>query len=806
MVPTLFLSAHAYSAENSQVSTEQSSTDLRENISRPPPGFEYLLEPQTTQVDVFYGGKYLGSLMATYSPGEITFLQPQQLTNLIPHLVDRQRLTAHFTGKLNSHAHAVCQNAFSTDCGRLNPEIAAVIFDESRYRVDVFVAAGELHVQTLNIPKFLPPSNSGLSLIHGLSGSYSKPEGNIDNYNLNGHTLLGLEESRIRMLSNISKANNFAIDALAFEHDYAGRSYQLGLLQTNNQRSVFLPTLQISGARFASTLDTRHDLDFSEGSPLNVFLSSRSRVEIYKDDRLVSSKIYDAGNQSLDTQSLEGGAYNIIVRIFEGSRLVREEQRFYRKSSQIPPSDQDLFFVEGGRMMQPATYGDDTFGKMDDYLLRGGYATRVTDGLALDANLALTETDKMLEAGFYYLNNYFDMDVNVAYTKHQDTGIFSSLNTRWQSLLISADYRKIDLSDSVRDANNIYLLGSADSEQGSIRFSHPFYTGLISFESRYIYSDISNTTSHTASVNFPRYDFDDKTYFASNFEVTKQDDVWQALLRVSINFSTYHTQYRVTSTQQQFEVGDQRHNTTGSIHWRDNDLLISDVDVNLNVESGHERQQADLAANWESRYGRLAASVDQSHSSLNGSATGYSASLSTTFIGDSEGLVIGGNESNQSAVIIDIESPDNDASFDVLVDGTKRTYAISDKSTIVSLKPFENYDISINDTGTELLSYSQREDRVTLYPGNVARLKYAVKKVNVVFGRILDKASKPLKHATIEGMEGLAITDEYGFFQAEMRTSTKTLTIRNKEGSCQINVPDYTAENQIARLGVLRCQ
>jgi hypothetical protein len=818
MVPTLFLSAPAYCAENQgqqfpaievdkgNTNTPKTLTPSQKKLSKPPPGFEYLLEPQTTEVDVYYGGQYVGSLMATYSPGEITFLQPQTLTNLIPQVIDRERLTQHFTGKLNSHAYAVCQNTFSTDCGKLNPEIAAVIFDESRYRVDVFVAASELHVQTLNIPKFLPPSDSGLSFIHGLSANISKPEGSSDNYSINGHTLLGFKESRIRMLSNISKTNDFAIDTLAYEHDYAGRSYQLGLLQTNNQRSVFLPNLQIAGARFASTLDTRNDLDFSEGSPLNIFLSSRSRIEIYKDDRLVSSDIYDAGNQSLDTQSLEGGAYYITLRIYEGDRLVREEQRFYRKSGQMPPSDQDLFFIEGGRIMESNTSGNNSLNAMDDVLLRGGYASRVTDGLALDANLALTETDKMLEAGFYHLNPYFDLDMNIAYTENHDTGFFGNFNTRWRDLLISADYRKIDLSDPVRDDNDIYLLGDANSEQGSIRLSHPFYSGRISFESRYLANDVSTTTSHTASVNFPRYKFDDKTYLNSNIEVTKQDAIWQALLRVSLNFSTGRTQYRVTSTQQQVEGGEERHSTTGSINWNDQELLVSDLDLNLNVQSGHEQQQADAGAKWESRYGRLSASVDQSHSAGSGTTTGYSAGLSTTIIGDSEGLVIGGNENNQSAVIIDIESPHKQSSVDVFVDGGKRAYAVSGKSTVVSLKPFESYNISINDTGTDLLSYSQREDQVTLYPGNVARLKYRIKKVDVVFGRILDKEANPIKNALIEGVEGLAITDEYGFFQAEMSTSTDELTIRSKKGDCQVSVPDYTAKNQIARLGTLRCE
>ena len=341
-------------------------------------------------MDIFYGGRYVGAVMATYAPGEIEFQNPAAVAALIPNLLDRKRIRQNLTGTLSSNAYLVCRNQYSEDCGTVEPAISAVVFDESRFRVDVFVAETELSVQEVAVDKYLPPAETGFSFIHALSAVYSSLERSDDNYSINGNTLLSHKESRIRMFSNISKDDDLNIDVLAYERDFEGRSYQVGLLQTNNQNAVFLPTLQITGARFASSLDTRNDLDFSEGSPLNVFLASRSRVEIFKDDRLVTSGIYEAGNQSLDTRALPGGAYDITIKVVRAGAVLREEQRFYRKSSQIPPEDQDLFFIEGGRLME--NFNEGTFPESaDNFLFRGGYSSRVSDGFGLNGSVAVAQ-------------------------------------------------------------------------------------------------------------------------------------------------------------------------------------------------------------------------------------------------------------------------------------------------------------------------------------------------------------------------------------------------------------------------------
>ena len=62
------------------------------------------------------------------------------------------------------------------------------------------------------------------------------------------------------------------------------------------------------GFGVGSQLDSRADGDQIAGAPLVVFLAHRSQVDILRDGRLLSSRFYDAGNQTLDTAYLPQGA------------------------------------------------------------------------------------------------------------------------------------------------------------------------------------------------------------------------------------------------------------------------------------------------------------------------------------------------------------------------------------------------------------------------------------------------------------------------------------------------------------------
>lgn len=774
-----------------------------------PAGFEHLLEPQTTMVDVYYGGRYLQSQLATFSPGEIHFKQPVKIANNIPNLLDRSRIQTWLSESLSSNESLLCHSRGQSNCGILTPEVIGVIFNPQSYRVDVFVAASELSVEKVEITKFLPSSDTEFSFIQGLSVAYSKPEALQDNYSINGSTSLAYKESRLRLLSNYSKDDGFVIDVLAWEKDFEGLSYQLGLLQTNNQGAGFLPELEVMGGRFASTLDTRNDLDFSEGVLLNVFLPTRSRVEIYKDERLLYSAVYDAGNQNLDTSLLPTGAYNVTIRIIEQGGRSYDQVRFYQKTSRIPPADQDIYFVEFGRLMSNE-HSQRLPEALDNYLARGGYSKRVSAGFGVNAGLAVVESDAMVETGWYYFGNNWDFSGSLARGKDNSWGQFYSSGWRFNDIYLSGRYRQIQVnSRSLLDLSDIRLLGDENMTESSMRVSVPLGNGRAAFETRSNSRGGERITANTLSYSLPPFNTNSLARLQANAEVTEVEGAWQALLTLTFDISDDHWRYRVAQQRSGTRVENDQHHinrTSLGLSWEDRDLFYSDVYAGMNVATQRGDSQAEIQGSIRSQQGELKLSAN--HINQNGqTGTGYAMFGTTSIVSDFHGVVMGGREINQSAIIVDLNEIEGaELEFGIMVDDSVKAYAVSGAASVVNLRPFETYTVGLKDGGQALLEFDQRPQELTLYPGNVKRLSWQVDKIDVVFGRLVDANGKAIVNAVIEGVAGLAMTDDVGIFQADLIQGTRNLTVKNRTLSCTVELPSYRSVREVARLGTLVCR
>ena len=83
---------------------------------------------------------------------------------------------------------------------------------------------------------------------------------------------------------------------------------------------------------------------------------------------------------------------------------------------------------------------------------------------------------------------------------------------------------------------------------------------------------------------------------------------------------------------------------------------------------------------------------------------------------------------------------------------------------------------------------------------------WRTKEIIIIFGQIMNAEGKPIVNALIEGVTGLATTDEFGLFQAELDAAVKTLNVRTRQSSCEVRLPDeLEIQQSIAILGELTC-
>ncbi|WP_196220795.1 hypothetical protein, partial [Sansalvadorimonas verongulae] len=84
-----------------------------------PSGFESLSRPQQSLVDIYYGGRYIMSQVATYTPDTIALRSPEELVRRIDDIAAPALITRLLSGDIINHSQDVCPPGQTQGCGRL---------------------------------------------------------------------------------------------------------------------------------------------------------------------------------------------------------------------------------------------------------------------------------------------------------------------------------------------------------------------------------------------------------------------------------------------------------------------------------------------------------------------------------------------------------------------------------------------------------------------------------------------------------------------------------------------------------------
>jgi hypothetical protein len=761
-----------------------------------PPGFEFLLEPQTTQIDIYYGGAYLTSTLATFTPNDITLLEPASVVSKIPDLLDSEQIIEFFTGQLSSNSALVCLTQNQSNCGKLNTATAEVIFDENRFRLDLFLSQDLLTVRDAGINPFLPPSDSGLSLLNVFSATVNGQEGRDENYNIANSTTLSYKESRLVAISNLNENEDLSFDTLAVEREFAGRQLQAGIFRSSPGALVFIRESDFLGLSFGTSLDTRTDLNQSSGNELQIFLDTRSRVDILKDGRLISTATYDTGNQILDTSRLPGGAYDIVLQIRDSFENVREETRFYVKSNRLPPLAETLYFFDIGEQVSkvagkalPRRNGRD--------LIRAGVSRRITRNYGGELGVVSDTDQGLLETGIFRLGRNYDIRLNIAVGADSAKAASIISNFRLGGFSFGASLR-----ETRSDAN--FFLGS-ELTQGSFTASRPIGRGSLQLSARYNKRQGSTEKNYGMRYEFPALSFHDQVV-STNLQASRDNGDWQVLLGARMAVKHNHWQTSL-STQAYYEDDNGAPTDSGVITnlsstWQDGDRYQSDISVAVRAVDERFDRTLESELNVASQLGRANIDVVYSEES---EATSYGASFYTSVIANRGTFAFGGKRQARAAVVLDIRGDVQDAYFDVEVNKMVRDNANIGSKSLLPLAPFQTYDIALRSKGSSLVDFSNETKTTTLYPGNVVTLTWEASRILVAFGQINDSNGEPIQNGLIEGVVGLATTDEFGVFQAEVKSTTRFISVRTRSSRCEVDLPEISANKLIVSLGALSC-
>jgi hypothetical protein len=778
----------------------------------PPPGFEAFFEEQRTIVDVYYAGRFLLSTPARYDLDHIRFDDPAAVAAAVPDAVDTAAIAAALGGELDPHVEAICGRAERDDCGRLTPQVAAVIFDASRFRATLFVAPDQRVTQGPDLRRFLPPSDSGFSVLQNLFASVSGADSaSPDAYTVSALTSLSWAESHLLVETSWDSENDLTMDQAYARREFEGRVAQGGLYRTRGQSLGFVRERDLLGARLGSSLDTRADRAFSGGTPLEVFLPTRSRVELLQDGRLIDSSTYDAGNQVLDTRDLPDGAYEVEIRIRGADGSVRTERRLFVKTTRLPPKDQPLWNLEAGRVLDRTASGvvpQDA----DAWFARASTTRRIEDDLGVDLGMAAGAGDVIGQAGVFRVGALGEIQASAFAGTDDLWGAALLGRVQWRALRLNLDYRRIEGTE--RDAGS--LVGAA-SEQIGATLSTPLAGGTLTMGARRD-SRAGTTDRSSWTLSWDRYLLRGRrSALRLQFDVSQEDDDWFALARLEWDLRGEGGVRALVQPGVRHDRRDGRgktgRQTDARLAWERESDRGDYLSLGVDGTDGAREQRVGTDALYEGRLGRLQADVDHS---FDADRTSWTGNFNTTVLSDGDRLSVGGRDQARSAALVEIRGDVPDARFEVLVDGYAEGVAPAGSVTPIHLTPWRTYTVRLRPVGSALLAWENREEQITLYPGNVVRLGWDVAEIVVLLGRVVDAAGEPVEQATVEGAYGFAVTERGGFLQAEVvrpaGDEPLELELRRRDASpCTVRVPAADAGAQsamrgILRVGTLRCR
>ncbi|HYC94602.1 MAG TPA: CS1-pili formation C-terminal domain-containing protein [Sphingomicrobium sp.] len=763
-------------------------------------------------LDAYFGGRKLGEVRATISPGSIRFDDPAAIAGLIPNLARPEQLEASLGGTLPSHVAMACGQARREGCGILEPALSGVILDEERFRVDLFVHPDLLAKPDPAAAAFLPPPEGEPALVSQFGATLSGSNRSPESWHLQNRTIASLGSVRLRSDSSLSTGSRLTFDNLSLEADRKDWRYAGGIFWAPG--TDLIGRRKIAGLGAATQLDTLQNKDLLEGTPLPIFLQQPARVNVLVDGRVVSSRIYAAGNRLIDTASLPNGSYDLTLNIQEDGRPVRQEQRFFTKGSAMAPLGRPLFSAFAG-LLAPSNQGLSLDGDSFFYELTAAY--RIAPQLGLDAAILGTQHKAIVEVGANYHSRLAQVRIAALGSSASDYGALVRVATTGKGpVSLSFDLRKV----VSKDGDPLIPVSTSDGT-----FSEDPQSG---FADRGSYSQILSILGYRiGQANFRLTGIyrqngsrDSDYSIGASVEVPvvrhgRWDIVVQGDARKSDRDVASFVGVRILTNRGDFSfsgTGGIRHQSDRSARFvgetqaswyrqlEDQSQLSATAAVGRDVDGSYAR------ASGYARSGALNARADLLHQFADRQTTHYTATIDSGIVLAGAAVGLAGRDMNDTAIMASVDGGDPAQKFELLIDDVRRGTIAGGRQLLLFLPPYRSYEVRIRPTGGQVAAFDTAPKTVTLYPGNVSRVGWTVTPLFILFGRAVGPDGKPLAHADVSGSNGIGRTDADGYFQIETRSGDRLEMTGEDGNSCSVAIGAARATDGLVSAGDLLCR
>lgn len=783
-----------------------------------PEGFADLTGEREVIVDIYFGGLQLGQTTISAAPGWVTLRDPHGVVALIPHVADRPALgSALGADRLPANSQLACSpSADRALCGRLAPEIAGLIYDRDRFRLDIFLNPRLLVVPNVETKRYLPAPERHLSLINSVGVAASGQSGRAgEYYSIFDQLVVAAGEKRLIADLSHSTGQGFGAESLAFEWDRPGLRYSAGAMWATG--GSLSDRRKLVGLGIESQIDTRRDREELLGSPIVVYLAQRARIDVLHNGRLLNSAIYEAGNRQVDTSNLPDGSYDIVLRIEEAGQAARQERRSFTKSRAVPSLGRSDLFAFGGFLVDRSHFGSVLPSR--HAFAAAGIAHRLSEQWAVGGNVEVTGELATAEFAATFLTPR--AQVRAAAIVGSDGsygGAFQLASSSSTRLGYSLDMRKLERKDAAANAaagpavdddpgpfDFLPPVGSYSQGSGSLSYGAANFRFLATASFR---DDESDRLRYNVGPAL-EWDFFRKgpVTLTMRGEMAATERGKSGFAGISLRLLRHTASFSAlagfaTSNVRDDDRGDGP--VTAIAGSWSHEVGGGELSIGAGLDRQPNRSSGSLASEFRHPMGAVSADLVRSDGPAAASSQ-YSIGFQTTLAMSKGAVELVGKSGTTSVIVARMSGAREGDRFDVLVNDQVAGIVSGERELKINLPPYRSYDVRVRPSAGGLLAYDNSVRRVALYPGSVARLDWTSNPVVLKIGRLISPDGAPVAHASILGAGIWAQTDANGYFQIEApENAVLTVTLGNGPAYSLV-LPTSPKADGIVRIGSVTC-
>ncbi len=249
--------------------------------------------------------------------------------------------------------------------------------------------------------------------------------------------------------------------------------------------------------------------------------------------------------------------------------------------------------------------------------------------------------------------------------------------------------------------------------------------------------------------------------------------------------------------------------TTNSVRWRRGGLEDNDLYVEGTVATQEQNESYEMLGVFKHPRGAIDTFGNMTKSN-NSAQTSYGSNFLVNFLASENGVNMGGAREAQSAVHVKLDAYDKDIPFAISFNGNARGIIKTGQSRVFPVNPYREYMITISPADDTVTDFVAKPQKTVTFPGNITEISWVIEKKLVIMGRALNVKGEALAEAFLREVREPTYTDEEGFFQVEVSSQAKTISLEITGGFCSMSLEQafvgLTKESSILDLGDIVCK